>query len=655
VSPTQRLAVWMYERPGLRRAWLICCGSWFGAIWALAAAPAAAADPYAPTGPSIASGQFLAAWTGLHDSYGVPVADYFISTVSPSEALAHTAQSAFSWDPASWAPAIVSTIWVVLSNVLGSGVLAIECSILLFIGALGIWLIKFALSAPWLSWLATLATPFVNNLNVMIGQLYVIPIALLVCCGIGGVVALTKGWGHGLGMILGGFFVILLIYVLFREPVHDLIGPDGVLGIGQYLGFMVAEGAVHNGPLAPGGSSASLDTLTSLLCDVLLREPIQMINFNAVVDDVPSCANAWSTAIMSGEISAPAHAMKSCGDPAGLAFADQLGLAATGAFLMVILVEVAVMLALVYIAFNVILIGFKAFGNALVLVVAAPLAVAPGPTRRYARRKVSMLFTDGVEMFVTIVGLAIVVIIQGEVTSGTMPGLTGMATPLAKLVLMLLLSIAGALVYHQMLVSFRHGDSRIRNFGRRLAEFGGNVKDIDYLSVTATGRSLSGWRRRRWYHDPQDSDLWPGPDFRNRPGDERRWDEWRPGRTPPLPPGAGGRGNSGAGNGGSGSRGAGTGPRLSSGAGGVGGAEPATSELTKTRPALRPEDAVAGGATGHAAEHQPAGRSYSPGEVIWDWPSNQQPLPLDPDPGGHFEPPANPPGGRRPPPEPPAR
>lgn len=656
MSPIERLAVWLYERPRLRRAWRMCCALWCGAAWAVIAAPIAAAAPYQPSGPtvpSIASGQFLMAWTGLHDSYGVPVSDYFISTVSSLQA------SVYAFDQehcgitqlGGCLEGGLAGFTAALSNLLGSGILALECAMLIFIGAGGIWFIKFALSAPWLSWLASLATPFVNSLNVMVDQLYVIPIALLVCCGFGGVIALTKGVGRGLGIIAGGFLVILLIYLLLRDPVSDMLGPNGVIGIGQYLGFVVAEGAVHNGPLASGGSGASLDALTSLLCDALLREPIQVINFNTVIDNNPACAGGWSAAIMTGQISAPANAMTSCGDPAALAYADQLGLGTAGWFLVVILVEFVVMLALVYIGFHVIAIGFKAFANVLVLVAAAPLAVAPGPPRRFGRRIGHKVIIDGVEMFATTTGLGVEAIILAEVTSGSVPGMTGMSSPLAKLMMMLLLAVFGAYAYHHMLVSFRHGHGL---FGR-VAKFGEDLYHLDYLEVTATNYSLSGLLRRRMYPDPTTSQLWPGPNSNYTPKDDRpqpvyivesppgRAAHPTPGGGPDGPGGSGGPDGPGGGSGGdgrSGTSGRGGPSGSSSPSGGVGRAFGAAAAAAAPEVAIPAEagEAAAGaaaagvGRTGSGRPSQgpgpepPAPRPLGPGEPGWARPGDPPPL-----------------------------
>jgi hypothetical protein len=541
VSPAQELLVWLYERPRLRRAWMVVCTLWFGSVWTLVTAPTAAAD----------WGGGMMSWTGLRDTYGVPVSDYVVSVVSPVQAAAHTWQTSFSFDPSSWAPAVLSTVNSALSNAMAAGFLALESSFLVFMGAAGIWFLKFALSAPWLSWLATLADPIVHSINVLVDQLYVMPIALLVCIGVGGVIALTKGVGRGLGIIVGGLLVIFLAYWLLRDPVQDLVGPNGVLGIGQSLGFMVAEGAVHNGPLASGGSGAQLSALTSLLCDVLLREPIQLINFGTVIDDNPACAGAWSAAVMTGQLSAPANAMAFC-NPAALAYADQMGLGTAGWFLVVLFVELVVLLALVYIGFQVVLIGFKTFTKVLVLVVAAPLAVAPGPPRRFAVSTATTVVKDGVKMLVTTAGLGVVAIVDVEVTSGTVPGVTGMSHPIAKLMVLLVVTVAFAIAYHQMLASL---DNRRHDQGllHRIGEFGRDLQSLDYLTVNATGGSMSGWLRRRWYHDPKSSDLWAGPDSDYSPSNDRAQPVYivpepdAPGRTAPMPGdrGGGGPGRSG--------------------------------------------------------------------------------------------------------------
>jgi hypothetical protein len=554
VRPAQKLAAWLYERPQLRRAWKICCALWFGAAWALVVAPAAAADySYSPTGPSIATGQVMMAWTGLRDTYGVPVADYFVSTVSPIQAgtYAFDQQHCGLSNLGGCVLGGMADVTSAMQNVLASGLLAFECALLIFIAATGIYFLQFALKAWWLTWLADLAQPIVSTLQAMVNDFYVMPIGLLACTGYGGVIALTKGRGRGLGIIAGGLLIILLVYWLLSEPIPEMLGPNGVLSIGQYLGFMVAEGAVNNGALVSGNGAAQMGSLISLLCTALLREPIQMINFGTVVDDIPGCASHWNAAIMSGQVSGPANAMVQCGASGALGYANQLGLGAAGWFLVVIFVEFVIMLCLLYVGFHVIGIGFKAFFNLLVLVVAVPVGVAPGPPRRFAKRKALNGIKDGVEMFASTGGLSIFVIMIGSVFSGQLPGVGVVSSPLGKTIFVLVITILGAYGYHVMLVDLRSGHGMLhwvkkaRDAMVKAHQFS---QALDYLSLFFTTRSLTARRRHRVMTN---AGIPPDEQPETKTSDqEYRAGYWRmpPGRTPPQPPGGGGGGGGGSGN-----------------------------------------------------------------------------------------------------------
>jgi hypothetical protein len=58
------------------------------------------------------------------------------------------------------------------------------------------------------------------------------------------------------------------------------------------------------------------------------------------------------------------------------------------------------------------------FGAAWAMV-AVPLAVAPGPTRRFAGRQVRRVIADGVEMFASAGASAVVAVMIGEMLSGS--------------------------------------------------------------------------------------------------------------------------------------------------------------------------------------------------------------------------------------------
>ena len=352
--------------------------------------------------------------------------------------------------------------------------------------------IKFALSAQWLGWLAAIAAPLVANVSTLVDRLWVMPIALLVCCLVGGVIALTRGVGRGVGIIIGGFLIVLLTAALLRDPVNELVSDNGVLGMGRTLGFAVAQGAAHNGPIAAGGSAGQLDMLGAWLCDALLRHQIQMINFGMVVDDVPGCAQLWSASVMSGQSAAPAHAMAGCA-PAALAHAQQLDVGTVGLFAVVIAVVFVVACAPVYVGCEVFRIGFKAFANVLVIIPAAAVAVAPGPPRRFAGRVARNLVIHGVETLAATAGLGILVLLMISVNRGAMPGTIGLTHPIAELMVTLLLAVAGALAFRQLLKGF--GDRGIpgpvhivTGAVGRTVKAGYALENFDY--ATRRGRGL---------------------------------------------------------------------------------------------------------------------------------------------------------------------
>jgi hypothetical protein len=422
VRPVERLAVWLYKRPRLRRAWKANCALWFGTAWAVIAAPTAAAyvTPGTEPSPLYASGQNIMEWTGLVDSYGVPVSHYFLSLVSPlqtAEATVGADTSGLSaLNPFAYIGGVLHGLVNAVSEMLAFVPLEMEAILLIAIGIIGIWFLQFAISAPWIRWLAGLAQPVVVTLQQMVNEFYVIPICLLISTGYGGVVWLTKGRGRGAGIIGGAYLIILAYYLVFNAPTELVFGDNGILGIGQYLGFIVAEGVANNGALTSGNGAAQLGSLISLLCTGLLREQLELINFGDVIDNIPGCLQLYNEGLMSGGIANPATWISAC-DPAAGYHAQTLGIFDAGWLLVLLFVEFVIMLCLIYNGFHVVGIGFRAFFNLVTLVVAVALAVAPGPLRRYAGRQVRRGIRDGVQMFAATGGLAIVTILIGSVLS----------------------------------------------------------------------------------------------------------------------------------------------------------------------------------------------------------------------------------------------
>lgn len=540
------VAAWLYTHPRVRRVWLAVQLIWGGALLAVLTAPTAAAQGI--------SGAL--SWTGLHDSYNMPIGSHFVSVVPMTEAIREQGPD-FGASPETWGPAIVSKFGTALTYTQLATWLGFECAVLVCICAVGIWFVKFALSTTWLGWLAAIASPVLANITDVVNRLYLVPGAMTICAAIGGVVALTRGVGSGIGIIFSGILVIVLAAVFLRDPVGEIAGEDGILGIGRTVGFTVSQGVANNGPLAPGGSEAQLEQLTSWLVDVTVRQPIQLINFGKVIDDVPGCAQLYNSALAAGDRAAPAHAMRYC-DLSALEYAQQLDTISVGLFAFLILAIFVVLFAVDYVGCEVIRVGFKAFWNVLVIVPAAAVAVAPGPQRQFAKRTALKLIVHGLEMIVATAGLGILVILMANVTRGALPGTIAMTHPMAKIMVLLLLGVGGAIGFRHLLHAFgdrgmpgpvRIGSSVLRNTVR----VGQGLESVDYA-----GRRLGGLRsrlsERRGSQDKSDSDTASSPKAPGRQAHPPAKTDRRPPSAPssgsarrpgPSGPGRGPRGDGG--------------------------------------------------------------------------------------------------------------
>lgn len=440
------LAAWLCCHPRIRRVWLVGQLVWGAALMAVVTAPNAAAE-----GVSEAL-----SWSGLKDSHGVPVGAYFISTVDVVQAM-QAQGTELGMDPSTWVPALASRLIVGLTYSWVAGALGACCGFLVFICALGIWLVKFALGTTWLVWLAAIATPVVANIHQVLNYLHVVPAALIICTTVGGVIALTKGYGRGIGIMVSGFVVIMLARMFLDDPVKHLASPDGVLGIGRWLGFSVGMGFANNGPIVAGGNDAQVDQLGSWMVDVLVRQNVQLINFGEVIDQRPGCGAAWDAALLNATGAAgPVQAMKSCGATSAFAHAAHLSGESVGLFFLLNCVVMCVLLAICYIAAEVLRVGFKAFWNVMILVPAIAVAVAPGPQRRFAKRVALKAVVHGVEIMFATGGLGVLLIMMSHVVAGNIGGMA-IEHPVLKLVVMLLLAGAGAWGFRHLLSGFGDG------------------------------------------------------------------------------------------------------------------------------------------------------------------------------------------------------
>ena len=196
--------------PRLRRFLTFWLATHILGTWSVAAAPPAAASTLAGA----------LNWTGLADSHGVPVGNYYLSVVSTTEAITK-AGPGLSADPSSWARWLANALTTGLTHESIVELLQFEAAVYIFMITMALWLMRFAMSNTWLYWLATWFRPLFETIRNILADLWVFPICLLLGLGLGAYHILWHARkGYGSGIMLSTFVVGILGNALNPRPAH---------------------------------------------------------------------------------------------------------------------------------------------------------------------------------------------------------------------------------------------------------------------------------------------------------------------------------------------------------------------------------------------------------------------------------------------------
>jgi hypothetical protein len=439
-----RVAEWAgYQlaiHPRLRRllsVWLI---SHLLALWSIAAAPPAFAATMAGA----------LTWTGLTDSYGVPLGSYYLSVISTREAITEAGPD-INLNPASWLRWAGNALTTGLTHDATASLLQAQASIYIVIITLSLWLMRFAMSSTWLYWLATWFRPLFDVLRNLLVELSVFPICLTLGLAVGAYHLLWLGRrGSGWGIMLSAFIIGVLGIALTRDPLTGLYSGDGLLNQGRNLGFTVAQAAMANGPIAVGGTQAQLDHLTAHIADATVRMPMQIQNFGAPIDGIGNCADAYTRALLSGRPDGPAHAMAAasdggCGAPHALAFAQHLDGSNVGIGALFIGLCALFSIFICYVTYSYIMVCGAAFLNAIMALFAVGPAMINGAPRRRALRRLTEFVRHAFLVFVYVVYISFTAVILLKMAApGGYGAQINMTHPVALLVLLALMSAVAA-------------------------------------------------------------------------------------------------------------------------------------------------------------------------------------------------------------------
>lgn len=523
----QRAAEWIgYQlatHPPLRRVATLWLTTQLLATWTVVAAPPAAAATLAGA----------LNWTGITDSYGVPAGDLYLSVVSTSEAITQAGPH-LDANPASWARWLANAVTTGVSHQTVIELLQAEAAAYIFMITMALWLLRFAMSSTWLYWLTTWFRPLFEVIRTVLAELWVFPICLLFGLGVGAYHIIWHGRkGFGTGIMLSSFAIGILGIALTRDPLTELYSENGLLNQARNLGFSVAQAAYHNGPIAPGGSQVQLAHLTGLIDDATLRMPLQLMNFGQPVDNIGTCANAYSAALLTGQADAPAHAMKTCGAPQALAFAQHLSganLALGGFFALLGLIFTVFVF---YVTYSYVMVSTAAFVNAFLAVIAVGPAMIHGRPRRRAGRRVKQFFKHAglVFAYVTYTSFAALIVLR-MASRGGYADQVGMTHPVARLCMIALVSVVAIGVFWWL--KREVGDHTREELTHLVTELGHHARDgYDRGQQAYEHARTLDIRRNRRRSDDQDPDSGDHPDepLTGRPVPGRP-----PGGRPPTAP-----------------------------------------------------------------------------------------------------------------------
>lgn len=448
----ERLGYELAVHPRLRRVLIFVLVTHTLSLWALITAPRATAATMAAA----------LNWTGITDSYGVPIGAYFLSTVDTMEALTEGGPDVSVVDPGSWVKWGAHALTTGLTHETVASWVQAQASCYIFLIAAVLWLLKFAMSSTWLSWLATWFKPILEALRQLLVELHVFPICLALGIGVGAFHILWHGRrGHGAAIILSAFAIGMLGLWLTRDPLGELTGNDGLINQARTLGFSVAQAATNNGPIASGGATGQLSHLTSVLADALLRAPLQIWNFGTTVDSIGSCGGAWSSAIMSGVRDAPAHAMSSCGAPQALHYAQSIDGSVFALGIGFIILGLVFAVFVTYVTYSYIMVCGAALLNAVMAIFAVGPAMIHGAPRRRARRRLEQFFRHAFLVFVYVLYTCVAaLLILKTVAPGGLASQVGMTSPVAMLVLVALWSAVATGVFWYLKREILHDHTR---------------------------------------------------------------------------------------------------------------------------------------------------------------------------------------------------
>ncbi|MCS3853341.1 hypothetical protein [Tsukamurella ocularis] len=394
-------------------------------------------------------GASVAGAAGLKDSYGVPLASYYISMVSVPDQIKHMIGD-IGLNPISWVPKLIegTTLMFTYRAFVGT-MLAFEVGAIVLILTLVLWVLKIALSTLWLQWLANLGSGVVLTVANLANQLHLGAICFAIGIFCGAFLCVRGDVGRGLVVMGMAFVFAVLLWTVFSDPMEHLYSSDGWMAQLRLLGFSASDSIAHNGRVSGGTSQQNLDKFIATLIDNTARQQVLVLNFGHSVDANPACAAAWSQAVMSGLPDGPSKAMQQCGDGSAWNYAANLDGSNVLLGLLIVIAVCVFAFFIFSVAMLAILTGLKAWWWAIIIGPLLMVGMIPGKPRARAVNGLVEVVMHAFTFFVLVVYLGVSAQVVGIlVGSPQISRDLGGDSPLVRILLLIVGSVAAVLFLH---------------------------------------------------------------------------------------------------------------------------------------------------------------------------------------------------------------
>lgn len=164
-----------------------------------------------------------------------------------------------------------------------------------------LWLFQWTLSFEWVDMVSAPAQLLGDGLESIIGELNIIPLALMIAAVVCGLAIVRGKYASGfLNILISCLFAIAVAAGgVLHNPVETVVGDNGALHTAAEAGGELAVRITNDGSLPAGSTddvSSMIDqSVSQQLVDIFLRTPTQLVAFGKVLDG--DCSTVFDTAM----------------------------------------------------------------------------------------------------------------------------------------------------------------------------------------------------------------------------------------------------------------------------------------------------------------------------------------------------------------------